>query len=58
MKKIHNHITNELHTTWWENSLLDTKCRDEFDILVLPLYGNGSNIISCLYWEIIGNRVI
>ena len=49
-------ITNKLHTTWWDSSLLNDMCRDEFDILVMPLYRNGMNIQSHLHLEINGSH--
>lgn len=56
LKQTDTRITNKLHTTWWDSSLLDGNCRNEFDILVMPLYTNGMNIQSHLYLEIKGSH--
>ena len=49
-------ITNKLHTIWWDSSLLNDMCRDELDILMMPLYMNGMNIQTYLYLEIKGSH--
>ena len=55
LKKVNDCITDKLHTAWWDSSLLYGFCRNEFDILVMPLYMNGMNIQSHLYLEIKGS---
>jgi hypothetical protein len=56
LKQTDTRITNKLHTIWWDSSLLNDMCRDEFDILVMPLYRNGMIIQSYLYLEIKGSH--